>query len=312
MEIHQLRYFIAVAEYKHFTKAAEALHIAQPSVSQQIQKLEAELGSPLLHRMKRGVTLTEAGQTFLPWARRIVGDLATARAEVAELASLQRGSLAIGATPSLATRFLPAVVATFNQTYPGINFRLREAGSQPLVASLLAGEIDLALLILPVRNPSIETELLFEEPVHVGVPRTHHLAERSSVSISELRGERFVLFREDYDLREMTLNACHEAGFEPRAVLDGGEMDSVLHFVHAGLGIALLPSIVFDERGPVGIPLLAPRITRAIGLAHRHDRVLSASARAFVQEVRDASAPFVDLRGQNAAGVREPQIGKPR
>ena len=112
MEIHQLRYFIAVAEYKHFTKAAEALHIAQPSVSQQIQKLEAELGSPLLHRMKRGVTLTEAGQTFLPWARRIVGDLATARAEVAELASLQRGSLAIGATPSLATRFLPAVTAT--------------------------------------------------------------------------------------------------------------------------------------------------------------------------------------------------------
>lgn len=288
MEIHQLRYFIAVAEHGHFTRAAEALHVAQPSVSQQIQKLEAELGARLLHRMKRGVTLTEAGETFLPWARRIVNDLAAARSDVEELSSLQRGHVAIGATPSLATRFLPNVLAQFHQRYPGISFSLREAGSQPLLSLLVQGDLDVALLILPVRNPALQSELLLDEPIMVGLPNGHPLTQRSSLTIDELRAEPFVMFREGYDLREVTLDACRRAGFEPRIALEGGEMDSVLRFVSSGLGVALLPAMVLNAEGPHGVPLSAPSLSRQIGLAYRRDRTLPASARSLVEALREA------------------------
>ncbi|MFN0072637.1 MAG: LysR family transcriptional regulator [Chloroflexota bacterium] len=288
MELHQLRYFIAVAEKGHFTRAADALHIAQPSVSQQIQKLEAELGARLFHRMKRGVTLTEAGETLLPWARRIVGDIAAARTEVEELASLQRGHVAIGATPSVATRFLPSVIAGFHARYPGISFTLREAGSQPLLSWLVQGELDVALLILPVRHPAIQTEHLFEESIMVGVPDNHPLAAQLSITIRDLRQEPFVMFRDGYELRDVTMEACHQAGFDPRVALEGGEMDSVLRLVSAGLGIALLPALVFDEHGPRPVPLRSPSLERHIGLAYRRDRTLPASARAFTEALRQS------------------------
>src|SRR2546423_15441470 len=130
MELHQLRYFVAVAEVRHFTKAARGLRVAQPSVSRAIRVLEEELGTPLFHRMTGNVALTPAGETLLPWARRVLADVDGATGEVRELADLRRGRLAVGATPALTIRLLPPALAKFLDTFPGIALVLLECGSR--------------------------------------------------------------------------------------------------------------------------------------------------------------------------------------
>jgi DNA-binding transcriptional LysR family regulator len=281
LELHQLRYFEAVARHLHFTRAAEELNVAQPSVSQQLAKLEAELGTRLFHRMKRRVALTPAGQAFLPRARRLLAELEEARAEVQELTGLRKGSLAIGATPSVSTHLLPPLLAQFNSLHPGIRLILREAGSRWLVQALESGELDLAIVILPLRQPVLETVPLLEERLVLAVAASHALASRAEVELRELRDIPLVMFREGYDLRDVTLAECHRLGFEPRVVVEGGEMDAVLRLAAAGLGVAVVPEMVVEPHaGLVGVPIGRPRLTRTIALARRRDRYLSAAARA--------------------------------
>src|SRR5437660_5573778 len=227
MEMHQLAYFESVSRHLHFTRAAEELHVAQPSVSQQIRKLETELGAPLFHRMKRHVALTEAGLTFLPHARAVLQRLAEARLEVQELSGLHKGTLAVGAPPSVGTHLLPRALATFSRHHPGIALTFREAGSRTLLKLLEEGELDFAVVIQPIRHPALETLPLLEEELLLAVPHQHALATAGGgrVRLAQLRDEHFVLLREGaYDLREQTLAACRRAGFEPRVALDGGEM----------------------------------------------------------------------------------------
>src|SRR6185312_4457106 len=204
MEMHQLTYFESVSRHLHFTRAAQELNVAQPSVSQQIRKLEHELGAPLFNRMKRHVTLTEAGKTFLPHARAVLQRLEEARLEVQELSGLRKGSLAVGAPPSVGTHLLPRALAAFSRRHPGIALTFREAGSRTLVSLLEDGELDLAVVIQPVRHPALETEPLLEEELLLAVPREHPLAiGHSRVRLAQLREEPFVLLREGtYDLRD--------------------------------------------------------------------------------------------------------------
>jgi DNA-binding transcriptional LysR family regulator len=286
MELHQLRYFVAVAEQRHFTKAARALRIAQPSVSRAIRVLEEELGTPLFHRMKGNVALTQAGEILLPWARRVLGDVAGAALEVRELADVRRGRLAVGATPSLATTLLPAALARFHRAYPGIDLALHEAGSRDLVAQLEQGALDIALVILPLRHEVLETNPLLREELVVAVPADHALASRRTISIADLKGVPFVMFRDGYDLRAATIAACRRAGFEPTFALEGGEMDGVLRCAAAGLGVAVVPSLVIEPGGALRAVRLAEPITRTIGFANRRDRRLSRAGREFVEMVR--------------------------
>jgi DNA-binding transcriptional LysR family regulator len=295
MEMHQLAYFESVSRHLHFTRAAEELNVAQPSVSQQIRKLEAELGTPLFHRMKRNVALTEAGTLFLRHARSVLQQLEEARIEVQELNGLRKGTLAVGAPPSVGTHLFPRALASFSRRHPGIALAFREGGSRTLVQALEDGELDLAVVIQPIRHPALETLPLLEEKLMLAVPRAHPLAAaRRKVRLAELRDEPFVLLREGaYDLRDQTLAACRRAGFEPRVALDGGEMDSVLRFVAAGLGVAILPEMVLGDidpdRGPITMQLAAPRLSRSLVLARRRDRYFSAAAREFVRVLGEAA-----------------------
>ena len=300
MQIHQLEYFLAVARHLHFTRAADELHVAQPSISQQIRKLEQELGVRLFHRMKRGVALTAAGETLLPWARRVLADLAEARGEVQELAGLRRGRLAVGATPSVSTNLLPRALAAFHSRYPGVALTFREAGSGDLIRHLEHGELDLALIILPVRHPILKTTPFLDEELVLAVPAGHDLAARERVEVAELREVPLVMFREGYDLRDVTMAACRRAGFEPRLALDGGEMDSVLRFVAAGLGVAVVPSMVVEAGGPVRGVRLAPALSRTVAFAHRRDRALSRAARELVAVLRRHSWKESAARSQNS------------
>ncbi|WP_206502005.1 LysR family transcriptional regulator [Streptomyces chrestomyceticus] len=275
MQPQQLRYFVAVADTRHFTRAAEREHVAQPSLSQQIKALERELGADLFHRARGHITLTDAGRTLLPLARRILADTETARREVQEVAQLRRGRLRLGAPPSLCASLVPDVLSVFHAAYPGVELVVHEDGSQDLVRVLAAGELDLALIItpLPEQAPALATaELLREELVVVSAPdRPAPVGGGRRIRVEDLRDRPLAMFRRGYDLREFTTAACRAAGFEPVFTVEGGEMDAVLGFVRAGLGVAVVPSMV-AERSGLRVTRFATRgMHRVISVAHRGD-----------------------------------------
>jgi DNA-binding transcriptional LysR family regulator len=297
--LHQLGYFLAVAEHGNLTRAAAELHVAQPSLSAQVKKLEHELGTPLFDRLPRGVALTQAGAALLPLARQVLADVEQVRRTVDELTGLQGGTLRVGATPSLATTLLPAALTGFHVRHPGVALGFTEAGSEDLVARLEANELDLALVILPVRHRVLETVPLAEEDLVVVVGGGHRLARRRRLRLDELDGVPLVMPQRSYELRSAVLAACRQAGFEPAVACDGGEMDGVLALVAAGLGAAVVPSIVAShQRGLHIIRIAEPRLSRTIGIARRAGAMFPVSAAAFASEV------FMLLRGAGWPGVR--------
>jgi DNA-binding transcriptional LysR family regulator len=328
VQLQQLSYFIAVAELRHFTQAAETLGVAQPSLSKQIRALETELGAPLFSRARGNITLTPAGESLLPLAKRILADVDTARLEVQELAGLRRGRVRLGATPSLCAGLLADVLHRFHSAYPGIRLLVEEGGSHDLVREVTRGSLDLALVILPlpddtplITSPVLRENLVVVSPVgqilpSEGPPLSPPLPRRPYLRITDLRDRPLVMFRQGYDLREATINACRQAGFEPRFAVEGGEMDAVLRFVEIGLGVAVVPSMVLAGRpglhgtplvldGPPAIPVHAdgppvaaplhragppsagtrrrgaPGLLRTVALAHRKDVAPTHAARAF-------------------------------
>jgi Transcriptional regulator len=276
MHFQQLTYFVAVAEARHFTRAAEEVHVSQPSLSQQIRALETELGAELFSRARGHIALTDAGEALLPLARRILADAETARHEVQELVQLRRGRIRVGATPSLCTGLLPDVLRAFHDLHPGIHLLVEEGGSHDMVRELARGALDLALVVLPLpaASPALTTvELLHEDLVVVSSPARREPGHNGSVRIADLKDEPLVMFRHGYDLRELTVAACHAEGFEPSFTVEGGEMDAVLGFVRAGLGIAVVPSMVAVRTGLNlrTTPLAGRGLRRTIALAHRSD-----------------------------------------
>ncbi|WP_067824674.1 LysR family transcriptional regulator [Actinomadura kijaniata] len=327
MQLQQLAYFVAVAEVRHFTQAAEALHVAQPSLSKQIRALEAELGASLFSRARGNITLTPAGEALLPLAKRILADVDTARLEVQELAGLRRGRVRLGATPSLCAGLLGDVLRRFHDAYPGIQIIVEEGGSRDLVRELTRGSLDLALVILPLHgDPPLETKPILREHLVVASPAGNaggergrpssrepaQVPRRSYLRIEDLRNRPMVMFRSGYDLREATITACRDAGFEPRFAVEGGEMDAVLRFVEAGLGVAVVPSMVLAGRpGLRGTPLVLgdgprrghhPELQRTIALAHRKDVQPTHAARAF-QDALETFLVEAALAGSLPAGV---------
>ncbi len=283
MQIRQLEYFVAVAELCHFTRAADAVHVAQPSLSKQIRALERELGTHLFSRARGNIALTTAGETLLPLARRILADVEDAQVQVQEIVGLARGRVRLGATPSLATVLLPGVLRTFCTSYPGIAVRIEERGGRDLVRLLAQGDLDLALIVLPLQthDPALVTTELLREPLIVATAVDGPVRERS-FRVRDLGRHPLVMYREGYDLREVTLAACRRARIEPRIAVEGGELDAVLSLVEAGLGVAVVPSMVVGERpGLRGIPFVRPGLSRVVAMAHRRDVEPSVVARAF-------------------------------
>ncbi|GGT07626.1 LysR family transcriptional regulator [Streptomyces kurssanovii] len=303
MQLQQLLYFVAVAETRHFTRAAERVHVSQPSLSQQIRALEKDLGADLFARARGNIALTDAGETLLPLARRILADADTARREVQELAQLRRGRVRLGATPSLCTGLLPEVLRTFHDLHPGIELLIEESGSHDLVRELARGSLDLALVVLPLPSPSpalTTVELLKEDLVVVSSPQAQE--PRRPVRIADLAGEPLVMFRHGYDLRELTVAACRAAGFEPTFTVEGGEMDAVLGFVRAGLGVAVVPRTVAERAGGDlrVTPLAGPGLRRTVALAHRSDVAPPRAARELQRVLLDSMAA---AGGQTASAI---------
>ncbi|MFB9903791.1 LysR family transcriptional regulator [Allokutzneria oryzae] len=291
MTLQQLRYFLAVARTRHFTRAAEEAGVAQPSLSKQVRALEDELGAELFTRVRGNIALTAAGEALLPIAERILSDVDTASLEVQELAGLRRGRVRVGAPPSLCASLFADVLRRFHDSYPGIRLLVEEGGSQDLVGALNRGELDLALVIASephtpeqlTSTPILREDLVVASPAAAPPPTT-----RRHLRLTDLRDRPLVMFRQGYDLRQVTLEACHRAGFEPTFAVEGGEMDAVLRFVEAGLGLAIVPSMVLAARPALrGTPLAPPGMSRTIALAQRTDITPTNAGRAFRSTLLD-------------------------
>ncbi|GIE96847.1 LysR family transcriptional regulator [Paractinoplanes rishiriensis] len=284
MQLQQLRYFLAVVETRHFTQAAENVAVSQPTLSKQIHTLEASLGAPLFERVRGAVTLTAAGETLLPLAQRMVADADAAREAVRDIVGLRRGDVRLGATPSLCSSLVPPVLRTFRAEHPEIQLYVTEGSSQDLIESLLAHTLDLALIVQPEEgvDEALATEPVLRESLVVASvydrpPPTPY----DQIALSELEHTPLVMFRSGYDIRGVTLEACRRAGFTPTFAVEGGEMDAVLAFVEAGLGVALVPSMVLANRPALrATPLAPPGMRRTIALAHRKRSIMPHAAQA--------------------------------
>jgi DNA-binding transcriptional LysR family regulator len=284
VQLQQLRYFLAVADTRHFTQAADNLDVSQPTLSKQIHTLEHSLGAPLFERIRGAVTLTVAGETLLPMARRMVADADAAREAVQDIVGLRRGDVRLGATPSLCSSLVPEVLRTFRAGHPDIQLYVNEGSSQDLIENLLAHTLDLALIVQPDQgvDPALTTVPVLRESLVVASTFDRPPPTPSDqIALSELEHTPLVMFRAGYDIRGVTLEACRQAGFTPKFAVEGGEMDAVLAFVEAGLGVALVPSMVLANRPLLRSTPLAPAgMRRTIALAHRKRSVLPHAAEA--------------------------------
>lgn len=280
VKLRQLRYFLALAEHRHFGRAARFLHIAQPSLSQQIRALEQELDTTLFERSSRQVSLTPDGEALLPYARRMLALAADFRAELDDRRNLVQGAIRLGATPTLSAYLLPDLLRRFTRDYPGLELTLLEDGSDRLARALDEGHLDLAVLVETPEAASAAFQFLLQERIVVALPMDHRLAGREKVAMEALAEDDFILCREGYHLRGITLEKCAEAGFAPRVIVRETDVNTALRFVQAGLGVSLLPELLARSAASVATARLVPALHRNIGVAWNPRRYLSRAASA--------------------------------
>jgi LysR family hydrogen peroxide-inducible transcriptional activator len=283
MQIHQLRYFCAVARTGSFTRAAQQERIAQPSLSQQIRKLEDELGTRLFDRLGRSVRLTQPGEAFLPRAEAIIRQVADAKIEIQEMSGAERGKLVIGAIPTVAPYFLPSRLASFAREFPHVQISVVEEVTNELLNRVHQGAIDLALLALPVPATHCVSRELFREPLYVVIPQNHRLASSHRVHLSQIENDPFLLLKEGHCFRENTLAACGRARLQPNVVFESGQFTTILAMVAAGTGVSVVPEMAVEKKeGCRFLPLADDGSYRRVGIVQLKQHFRSRVHRAFV------------------------------
>ncbi|MCI9156145.1 MAG: LysR family transcriptional regulator [Lawsonibacter sp.] len=277
MELYTMRYVLAVAEHEKFSLAAQACHVGQPALSQQISRLEKELGISLFTRNSRGAVLTEAGREFVLRAREIVQRADALQAEMALFAGLRRGTLNLGIITSLQCIDFGGLLSAFCGSFPEISVNIVQDGTHRLLEMLVERKLDAAFLNRPMSGlpAGVDFIRLGEDVYSLAVPALHPLAKRGLVSLKELSGEHFIFHQTGQVASELCLAACREAGFEPNIVCRSASPTTGLYMVQGGLGVALLPSEEFQARrlDRVVELKLKERIVKEVGVVRRKDTV---------------------------------------
>lgn len=291
MEIHQLRYFLAVARTANFSRAAEQCRVAQPSLSQQIMKLEDELGERLFERTRRAVALTPAGARLQAHAERVLDEVERARENVRDAGAVVHGRVTLGALPTVAPYYLPQRLRDFAAKFPEVEVVVHEDTTEQLARAVLAKEIDLALVSLPVERRGLESLALFDEPLLIALPTGHALAKKRRLALADLEAEPFILMQEGHCLAGQALSFCRMEGFTPRVSFRSAQIETVRAFVAAGWGVSVVPEMacadaVTDEgAGAVRYRPLA-EMRRTIGVIRRQDRTPTRAVAALLEFFR--------------------------
>ena len=289
MEVHQLRYFCAVAETGSFSRAAEQSHISQPSLSQQILKLEDELGARLFDRLGRSVRLTELGKTFLPRACAVLRELEAAKGDVVEGKQFIGGSITVGVIPTVAPYLLPPRLTTFSRKFSQVRLTVVEEITPVLLDRLRSGTIDVAILALPIRGHEFDAFPLLTERLFAALPKKHKLNSRPSLSLKDLRAEPFLLLRDGHCFRDTAVAACDRARLHPQIVFESGQFSSLLSMVGAGMGVSIVPEMAIEKKSQCRYVRIADdQAVRTIGAIVLRGRSLTRAHRAFLSHLREA------------------------
>lgn len=286
MELRQLRYLVALADERHFTRAAAREHVAQPALSQQIRRLEDELGLTLVDRTTRRVAITEAGSILIGRARRILAEVSAAESEMQAFKGLESGHVQVGTMHTMGPVDVSLALAIFHQRHPAVELTVREQSSQELAEMLRDDELDIAFLSVTeqVESHGLGLQELVSEELVAVLPSDHPLAGRRRLQMRALADEEFISFREGARLRELLAAGAAEAGFVPRIKLESNESERIRRLVARGMGVAILPRS--DAVGPGAevavVDLTRPSLSREITLAWRQDRRHPPAVRAFL------------------------------
>jgi LysR family hydrogen peroxide-inducible transcriptional activator len=289
MEIHQLIYFVAVAETGSFTRAAERCNVAQPSLSQQIMKLEQELGEPLFDRLPRRVVLTEAGRMLLPRANSILAELQDIKQGLNEDIEDGRGVLSVGFIPTVAPFVLPRVIERFSQDFPLATLSVQEDLTEVLVREIIDGKLDVGITSLPIHNKLIRTQELLSEPLMVASSHGHDIVSRTSLHVKELDDYPFIALSEVHCLGEQVQSFCYRQDLNLKIVCHTSQLSTVQNCVALGLGVSLVPQALAlsDTSEQISYRALsdaAPQ--RKIAAATHVERTQSFLAKKFIEIVR--------------------------
>jgi LysR family transcriptional regulator, transcription activator of glutamate synthase operon len=298
MDLRQLRYLVALADERHFTRAAAREHIAQPALSQQIRRLEEELGITLVERTTRQVRITDAGEVLVARGRRMLAELDAANAELLAIKGMEAGHVRVGTMHTMGPVDVSLVLAIFHERHRGIELTVREESSEELATMVRDDELDLAFLSVTERVESHGLglhQLVLEELVVLLEPG-HPLARRRRLGIGDLRDEEFISFREGARLRELLLAAAGEAGFQPDVKLESNESQRIRRLVSRGMGVAILPrsDAIAPGAEVAVVDLTDPPLARDITLAWREGRRHPPAVTEFLALAREVFSASLD------------------
>jgi LysR family transcriptional regulator, hydrogen peroxide-inducible genes activator len=291
MEVHQLRYFVAVADEGSFSRAAAKVRVSQPSLSQQIRKLEAEMGQPLFDRLPRSVVLTEAGRCLIDYARQILASIGDARRCVDELKGEVAGKVAVGAIPTIAPYVLPGLVVTFQKHYPDVILEIVEDVTDGITRRIEAGELDIALASSCRPSPTLRRESVGVEPLLALVPEKHPLAKKDVVELDDLKSQRFLLLHEMHCLSQQVNHLLESRRLRPEIALAGSQLSTIANMVAASIGVSIVPQMMvkhYATPGCVSLPFAPPVPERELNFLSNSLRFQSKAAAAFRREAAAA------------------------
>ncbi|CAI8994447.1 LysR family transcriptional regulator [Brevibacillus sp. IT-7CA2] len=279
MELLQLHYFRTVAKWQHMTKAAQELRIAQPALSKTIARLEEDVGVPLFDRERGRIRLNTFGKAYLERVDKALNLLEEGQKVVSDLAGMEHGRIHL-ATSTL--DLLSEPLGEFLAVHPDVHFQITQASIEEMATLLESGEVDICFTHLPIRVPDILTTPVLKEDIHVAVPRTHHLAKKTSIRLSELAEESFIGYREDFPIQMLYDQFFQKAGITPKFACRVDDPGSIQKLVRAGLGIALYGCISREEDPHlVMLPIEHPICQRHFQMIRHEKRYLSLAARKF-------------------------------
>jgi len=300
MNLRALQYFVKLADLRHFSKAADACFVSQPTLSTQIKKLEEELGVQLVERAPKMIMLTPVGEEIADRARLVLSDIEQIRTVARRSSNPEEGVLRLGLFPTLAPYFLPHVVPTVRERYPSLRLQLAEEKTEDILRMLRQGQLDAGILALPLSGDGMEIEVLFEEPFVLALPADHALAKRSRVSMSDLRGAELLLLEEGHCLRDHALEVCALADAHERVDFHATSMETLRQMVAADVGITLMPLLavkppIASTRNVVVRRFANPVPKRTIAMVWRSSSALSGFLRRFSETLKKLPADLLEL-----------------
>ncbi len=300
MNLRDLRYLIALADLRHFGRAAEACHVSQPTLSTQIRKLEEELGVQLIERAPRQVMLTPVGADIVERARRVVAEVEQMRETARRTADPEAGSIRLGLFPTLAPYLLPHVVPNLRARFPRLELLLVEEKTAVILQRLREGRLDAAVLALPLHEDWLDSELLFEEPFILAMPQDHPLARHRELKLDELSDQHLLLLEDGHCLRDQALAVCQLAGAGEKEGFRATSLETLRQMVAAGVGMTLLPILAVKPPVPPSaniylVPFKQPTPTRQLALVWRRSSAMSGFLHKLAAVLRDLPPGLLDL-----------------